>query len=279
MPARGGFIRTELWELLQFLFLGLFQGFTEPIPISSSGHLKIVQAFMDLDLPGGLTFEAFINFGSLLAVLVVYRKDIFSLVNHASDYVFKKNEEYKSDFTYLLLLVIATIPAGLLGVFFEDLFGDSFAEVKYVGLMLIFTGIALWVIRNLKGYKDDTEITLKDAIIIGLAQSLALTPGISRSGATVVAAMLVGLKRDSALRFSFLMYIPVSVGTTIFAVDDLVGNPEISSQFILYIIALLAAIVSSYFALLFFINVMKSGNLKYFAYYCLIVGVLVFFLL
>lgn len=145
--------------------------------------------------------------------------------------------------------------------------------------MLIFTGIALWVIRNLKGYKDDTEITLKDAIIIGLAQSLALTPGISRSGATVVAAMLVGLKRDSALRFSFLMYIPVSVGTTIFAVDDLVGNPEISSQFILYIIALLAAIVSSYFALLFFINVMKSGNLKYFAYYCLIVGVLVFFLL
>ena len=270
---------TELWELLQFLFLGLFQGFTEPIPISSSGHLKIVQAFMDLDLPGRLTFEAFITFGSLLAVLVVYRKDIFSLVNHASDYVFKKNEEYKSDFTYLLLLVIATIPAGLLGVFFEDLFGDSFAEVKYVGLMLIFTGIALWVIRNLKGYKDDTEITLKDAIIIGLAQSLALTPGISRSGATVVAAMLVGLKRDSALRFSFLMYIPVSVGTTIFAVDDLVGNPEISSQFILYIIALLAAIVSSYFALLFFINVMKSGNLKYFAYYCLIVGVLVFFLL
>ncbi len=266
---------ADLWEILQFLLLGLFQGFTEPIPISSSGHLKIVQALMEIELPGAITFEAFINFGSLLAVLAVYRKDIFSLLSHASDFVFRKNDQYKSDFTYLLLLVIATIPAGVLGVFFDDLFGDSFAEVKYVGIMLILTAIALWVIRNLKGFKDDHEITIKDAIIIGLAQSLALAPGLSRSGATIVAAMLVGLKRDSALRFSFLMYIPVSLGTTIFAAEDMIGNPELSGQFALYLIALLAAIVSSYIALLFFINVMKSGNLKYFAYYCFAVGILV----
>ncbi|RPF52094.1 undecaprenyl-diphosphate phosphatase [Aquisalibacillus elongatus] len=265
---------TELLELLKYLFLGIFQGFTEPIPISSSGHLRIVRELMEIDMQS-LAFEGFVNFGSLIAVVLVYRKDLLELAVNGSKFVISREPEYKSDFYYIFLLVIATIPAGLLGVLFEDTISGVIGEnLKTIGISLIITGLALWIIRNLKGFKSDEEITIKDAIIVGAAQAVALIPGISRSGATIVGAMLVGFKRSSALRFSFLMYIPVSLGTMIFSVNDM--KDEFSSQFALLLIALIGAIIASYFALIWFINIMKSGNLRYFAFYCFIVGALVF---
>ncbi|GAA0454978.1 undecaprenyl-diphosphate phosphatase [Alkalibacillus silvisoli] len=264
---------AELIEIIRFIFLGVFQGFTEPIPVSSSGHLVMLRSMLGVDDPG-ITFEAFINFGSLIAVIMIYRKDIIQLAVNGSRHIINRKQETQQDFYYLFLLFIATIPAGVMGLLFEDVISGILSHVKLVGVTLILTAIALWIIRNLKGYKGDGEITLTDAIIVGFAQSIALVPGISRSGATIVAAMLVGFRRRSALRFSFLMYIPVSVGTMIFAVNDVLNSPELSSQFILYVIALIAAIIASYFALLLFINVMTAGKLKYFAYYCMAVGVL-----
>ncbi|TFB22028.1 UDP pyrophosphate phosphatase [Filobacillus milosensis] len=268
---------VDFLELLKFLFLGLFQGFTEPIPISSSGHLVILRELMSIDM-SGLGFEVFVNFGSLLAVLIVYRKDLIELVVNGIRFLLQRDEQYKSDFNYIFLLVIATIPAGLLGVLFEDTISGIIGEsVKVVGISLILTGIALWIIRNLEGFKTDDEITIKDAFIVGVAQAIALIPGISRSGATIVGAMLVGFNRSAALKFSFLMYIPVSLGTMIFSIDEITKN--FSSQAVLLLVALIGSIIASYFALLWFINIMKSGNLKYFAFYCFIVGALVFLLL
>ncbi|WP_277673941.1 undecaprenyl-diphosphate phosphatase [Piscibacillus halophilus] len=265
----------ELIELLKYLFLGLFQGFTEPIPISSSGHLLIVRNLLEIDLP--ITFEGFINFGSLIAVLIIYQNDLIRLTVNGSKFIFQKDSSYRSDFNYILLLVVATIPAGLLGVLIEDHIDSIIGHnIKVVGITLILTGIALWIIRNLKGFKTDDEITIKDAFMVGIAQAIALIPGISRSGATIVGAMLVGFNRSSALRFSFLMYIPVSIGTMVFSVSDIAGNEAFSGQFILLLVALIGAIVASYFALLWFIDIMKSGNLKYFAFYCFIVGAIVF---
>ncbi|NIK12891.1 undecaprenyl-diphosphate phosphatase [Alkalibacillus almallahensis] len=265
---------NEIMEIIQFIFLGLFQGFTEPIPISSSGHLVILRSLFDIGEPG-ITFEAFINFGSLIAVVTIYRRDIWQLIVGSSRYLFNRDEESKTDFRYAFLLVIATIPAGLLGVLLEDSIGEVTGKVKIVAISLILTAIALWIIRNFHGHKDDEQLTIKDAVIVGFAQAVALVPGISRSGATIVASMLVGMKRRVALRFSFLMYIPVSLGTMVFAVSDVLSNPELSGQFVLYLIALIAAIFSSYLALLLFINIMTAGKLKYFAYYCLIIGILV----
>jgi undecaprenyl-diphosphatase len=265
--------------LLQYIFLGIFQGFTEPIPISSSGHLLLVRYFMELDV--NITFEGFLNFGSLLAVLIIYRKDISRLISNSLSYLFKKNEEGAKDFRFVLLLIIATIPAGVLGVLFEDWIGETFNadSIKTVGITLFITGIALYVIRNLRGNKDDHQISMKDAIIVGLAQAVALMPGISRSGATIVAAMLLGFKQETALKFSFLLYIPVSIGTMIFSVSDMVKDPAFNSTLVLLAIALIAALVASYFSLKWFMNIMKSGNLKYFAWYCFVVGVLIFIFL
>ncbi|MRG87062.1 undecaprenyl-diphosphate phosphatase [Salinibacillus xinjiangensis] len=265
---------NDLWVLLQYLFLGLFQGFTEPIPISSSGHLVLVRQFMELDLD--ITFEGFLNFGSLIAVLIIYRKDIIRLTTNSLSYVFKKNKDGANDFRFVLFLIIATIPAGVLGVLLEDWISKTFNEgLRAVGIALLVTGIALWIIRNIRGHKGEAEVTAKDAIIIGLAQAVALMPGISRSGATIVGAMLLGLKQETALRFSFLLYIPVSLGTMIFSVKDMVGAGTFQTLWIPLVVGLIGAIVASYYALLWFMNIMKNGNLKYFAFYCFAISAII----
>ncbi|MFC3040591.1 undecaprenyl-diphosphate phosphatase [Virgibacillus xinjiangensis] len=263
---------TELWTLVKYLVLGLFQGFTEPIPISSSGHLVILRELFDVEIKG-LSFEILVNFGSLIAVLIVFREDIIRLIKNGWLYLTKKDEAAKGDFQFIIFLVVATIPTGILGLLFEDMIAD--AGVWIVGYTLLITGAALWIIRNLHGQKNDGDLSMKDALIVGFAQAAALVPGISRSGATIVAAMLVGMKQETALRFSFLLYIPVSLGISVLSITDIVSDPNFDTLMIPYIIAFMASIIASYFALKWFINIMARGNLKYFAFYCFIVGILV----
>ncbi|UJL48216.1 undecaprenyl-diphosphate phosphatase [Virgibacillus sp. NKC19-16] len=265
---------TELWTLIQYLILGLVQGITEPIPISSSGHIIIFRNLFGIEAEG-LSFEIFVNFASLLAVLIIYRNDIIRLTINAFRYLIKKEEAAKSDFQFIIYLVIATIPVGVIGLLFGDMIGDALSGTNVVGVTLLITAVAIWVIRNLRGRKRDGDLTVKDAVIVGFAQAIAVTPGISRSGASIVASMLVGMKQETALRFSFLLYIPVSLGTTILEVPDFIGTPEFEALLIPNLIAFIAAFIATYFALKWFMNIMAKGNLAYFSYYCVIVGVLV----
>ncbi|RWZ55159.1 undecaprenyl-diphosphate phosphatase [Halobacillus fulvus] len=262
----------ELWELLKYLFLGIFQGFTEPIPISSSGHLVIVQDLIDLNFEG-LQFEILVNFGSLIAVLIIYREDLIRLATNGVGYMFTKNQDHKEDFDFILYLIIGTVPAGVLGIVLGDLI-EGWKTVQTVGITLIITGVALWIIRNIRGSKNDGQLNWKDALIVGLAQAVALVPGISRSGATIVAAMLLGMKQETALRFSFLLFIPVSLGTMLLSIDELLAE-DLSEVWLGYTIAFLASVVASYVSLKWFMNIMARGNLKYFAFYCFVVGGLV----
>lgn len=263
-----------VYEVIKYLFLGALQGFTEPIPISSSGHLVLAQYFLGIDLPG-LSFEVLVNAASLLAVLVIYRKDLFRITMNGLKYIRTKDSNSKGDFFFIVYLVIATIPAGVIGVLLGDYIEKVLSGIHIVGVTLIVTGIALYFIRNLKGRKNDGDLSVKDALIVGFAQAVALIPGISRSGATIVAAMALGMKQKTALRFSFLLYIPVSLGTTILAVEDIVGNRELSSQWAPLSIAFIASFILSYFSLKWFMGIMERGNLKYFSFYCWIVGLLV----
>ncbi|WP_226576911.1 undecaprenyl-diphosphate phosphatase [Halobacillus litoralis] len=263
----------ELWLLIKYLFLGIFQGFTEPIPISSSGHLVIVQELMDLHLEG-LSFEVLVNFGSLVAVLIIYRDDLIRLVRNGVGYIISKDTRQKEDFDFIIYLIIGTIPAGVLGILLGDAI-ESLSSVQTVGITLIITGIALWLIRNLRGRKGDGQLTWKDAVIVGLGQAVALIPGISRSGATIVAAMFLGMKQETALRFSFLLFIPVSLGTMLLSIEDVIANADSGNMWFAYALAFAGSVVASYFSLKWFMNIMASGNLKYFAFYCFIVGGLV----
>ncbi len=262
----------DFWVLIKYLFLGIFQGFTEPIPISSSGHLVIVQDLIHMKLEG-LQFEVLVNFASLLAVLIIYRNDIVRLIRNGIGYVITKDPRQKDEFDFIIFLIIGTIPAGVLGILLGDAI-EGLKTVEVVGITLIITGIALWIIRNLRGSKSEGQLTWKDAVIVGLAQAVALIPGISRSGATIVAAMLLGMKQQTALRFSFLLYIPVSLGTMLLSIDDLLSQ-DLANLWVGYAIAFIASLIASYWSLKWFMNIMEKGNLKYFAFYCFIVGAVV----
>ncbi|WP_053220373.1 undecaprenyl-diphosphate phosphatase [Virgibacillus senegalensis] len=269
---------NDFWILVKYIVLGLFQGFTEPIPISSSGHLVLLRNLFQLDIHG-LSFEILVNAGSLIAVLLIYKNDILRLIQNGFRYLFTKQPDTRDDFNFILYLIVGTVPAGVIGILFEDQIERVFSIPQMVGITLIVTGIALWIIRNIKGYKNDGEISFKDAIIVGFAQAVALIPGISRSGATIVAAMLLGMHKETALRYSFLLYIPVSLGTLLLGVEDIISDEQFSTLFIPYLLAFMASIVATYYSLRWFMNIMAKGNLKYFSFYCFIVGILAFLFL
>jgi undecaprenyl-diphosphatase len=264
----------EFYLLLKYLVLGLFQGFTEPIPISSSGHLEIAEYFLKLKIEG-MSFALLVNTASLLAVLLIYREDILRLIRNGLSYIATKDEKAKADFRFIIYLIVGTIPAGVIGILFEDFIDKHLARIETVGVTLLITGLALWLIRNMRGRKNDAELTFKDAIIVGVAQAIALIPGISRSGATIVAAMGLGMKQETALRYSFLLYIPVSAGGMILGFSDIISDPTIKELAIPYTLAFIASLVTSYFSLKWFMNIMAKGNLVYFSIYCFIAGTLV----
>ncbi|MEC0093336.1 undecaprenyl-diphosphate phosphatase [Paenibacillus macquariensis] len=270
---------NDFLELLKYAFLGLVQGITEPIPVSSSAHVIIVQKLFGLEIEG-LGFEVLVNFASLLAILLIYKNDLIQLIKHGYLYLKTKEEQYKKDFHFILYLIIATIPAGLIGFLFNDLISDVFKGMLTIAISLLVTGIALWLIRNLRGRKNEAGLKLKDAIIIGLAQTVALIPGISRSGATIVAGMGLGLKQSTALKFSFFLYIPVSVGSMILEGSNLIHDPLIGTLALPYTLAFLCSLVTSYFSMKWFMGIMERGQLKYFSWYCFLLSafILIFML-
>nr|WP_304216959.1 undecaprenyl-diphosphate phosphatase [Fredinandcohnia onubensis] len=258
--------------IIKMIIVGLIQGFTEPIPVSSSGHVMIASEILGLG-EQGFTFAILTNTASLFAILFIYRKDIARLAVHSFRYLKTKELRYKSDFRFVFFIVIGTIPAGVLGILLSDFIAEN-VSMTTIALMLFVTGIALWLIRNMKGNKGESDLTIKDAFIVGLGQAVALTPGISRSGATIISAIAVGMKPDTALRFSFMLYIPVSLGGVILGLSDFLNEPNKADLAIPYLAAYLATLFMTYIALKWFMGIMKSGKLSYFTYYCFTVGAL-----
>lgn len=258
-------------QIIKYLFLGIFQGFTEPIPVSSSGHLVIAQHFLGLKIEG-LSFEVIVNFASLLAVLLVYKQDLSRLTINGISYIKNPSDETKGDFQFIVYLMVGTIPAVVLGLLLNEVIGTYLKGIQVIGFTLILTGIALWWIKDFRGRRMDHDLTYKDAWIVGLAQAIALIPGISRSGATIVGAMLLGMNQQTALRFSFLLYIPVSIGGMILGMNDFLHDPNLSELALPYTIAFIGSLIMSYFSLKWFMGIMSKGKLIYFSIYCFIVG-------
>ncbi|MDW7674928.1 MAG: undecaprenyl-diphosphatase UppP [Bacillota bacterium] len=248
-----------VWEAI---LLGLIQGLTEFIPVSSSGHLVITQAFLGIR-EATLTFEVLVHFGTFLAVVVVFYKDIINII--------------KNPLQKLTLLIIAgAIPTGLMGIFFKDFFTGLFESELVVGIMLLVTGGILWITQKLpKGMKTDREMKVTDALFIGVLQGLAITPGISRAGTTIFAGLLRGLDREYAARFSFLLALPVIFGATLLELKDLVGEPITGDLGLAYLLGTLVAFISGYIAIKVLLKVLSDGKLYYFSYYCWLIGLTV----
>jgi len=271
----------SILEAIKYLLLGIIQGITEVLPISSSGHVEIAKSFFNLQIDEGLLFLILVNTGSLIAFFLVYFRDIISIVKSFVIYIFvpSRRVENKEGFEYALKLVIASIPAAILGFLLSDLIDSLLLEynVLLTGVGLVFTGTILMLVAQGKIKKGFTQVTYLDAILLGLAQGVAIIPGVSRSGATTSTALKRGMGLDSALRFSFLMYIPVSMGSLLLYFSDLTSsdfNLPGSDYIVYYGLAFLGAAVATFFAFKFIFNVFRTGKLIYFSYYCLIVGVL-----
>lgn len=262
-------------EILKYVFLGIVQGLTEPLPISSSGHVFILRKILDLG-NSDLNFEIIVNFGSLLAILLIYKNDLIRLIKNFFKY-FKSNNDIsvKRDFRYCLLIVIGSIPIGIIGFLFKDQIEDKLNNIKIVGISFLITSIFLFLVSKIEGNRKDKDLNLIDSIVIGLAQVIAVVPGISRSGSTLIGGIFRKLDREVALKYSFMLYIPVSVGTTILGFKDLLKMENLHDVIIPYGLGFIASFIVSYYTLRWFMKVVKQGNLKYFSIYCLLLGLLV----
>ncbi|MFV0425250.1 MAG: undecaprenyl-diphosphate phosphatase [Bacilli bacterium] len=259
---------------IEAIILGLLQGITEPLPISSSGHLELLQEFMKIDNTD-LTYEVFLNFGSLMAIIILYRKLLKKIFSNTIKYLKTKEIKYKNDFKYFYLVFFASIPAAIIGFTLEDFIEKYFTNGYTTGAMLIVTAIFLFLIRNFNGKKEIADMKISDALFIGGAQSVALLPGISRSGATIVGSMFKDLKRSVAFDFSFLMYIPISLGVFFSKIGDISLNENSMKMFI----GTLIAFIVTFFTTKWFKNIVVNGKIVYFSYYCMIVGIIALIIL
>lgn len=265
-------------DLIKYIIISIIQGITEPLPVSSSGHMFLFKSLLNTHMFNDLNYEIICNFGSFLAIFIIFRKDIFKLINGFFSFIFNKEnrKETKKSFWYCIYLVISTIPVAITGLLFKDFVENKLSNVQILGFAFLLTSLVLYLVRNIKGKKEDFDITLKDAIIIGLFQAITIFPGISRSGTVLVACLLCKLSRNAALKYTFILYFPVSVGSMILGAADLMNNPNLSNLLLPYALGMLTAGVITYFSYEWLSNWVKKGKLAYFSIYCLILSAFIF---
>ncbi len=250
------------------LLLALLQGMTEPLPISSSGHLVVAQSWFGVNEPS-LAFEAFVNLGSVIGVMVYYRVFILEVMSDAFKAL--KERQINDSVRYILQVGFATIPAGLIGLFFASDIARVFSSVRAVGLMLLVTGVLLTLVSRIID-QSRPSISNGDAFVIGLAQSVALIPGLSRSGLTTIAGLFRGVEFKAALRFSLMMYIPISLAAGAWSI---VQATEVFQVSLVSIGSLILAGVATYLVIGLYTKLVEQRRLIWFAYYCLAAGFLV----
>ncbi len=251
-------------EYIFSMLIGLLQGLTEFLPVSSSGHLVLSQHLLHIK-QDSLVLEVVLHLGTALAILFVYRLDVSQLVKAG----FGTDSEKKwASWNLLGLLIVGSIPAGFVGIFFKDFFEEVFMQPRISGFMLIITAGLLFLSRwhTEKG----RIITYGSALVIGLAQAFAIFPGISRSGSTIVAALMLGLARKEAGRFSFYLALPAIFGAALLQIKDI---SEVVLPLGAILSGFLVSFISGVIALKILLRFVEKGQLHYFAYYCLPVGV------
>ena len=273
---------VRVLSIFHAILLGLIQGLTEFLPISSSGHLVALQQI--LAIPGAsLAVDVALHLGTLVAVFVFYWHDIMEMVKEFFLWIgellgirkpkYKSNNGYR---TMMIMIIIATIPTAIIGLIFNDIFEKAFSSIKVVGFTLLITGTLLWISNRIRrGRKQAKDISIVDAITVGLIQGLAITPGISRSGSTIFAGMLRGFSMELATKFSFLLSIPAILGAALLEGKKVLEQGQLLTDGLPMFIGFVVAAVSGFFAIKFLVNLINKRKLHYFSYYCWGVGILI----
>ena len=240
-------------DIIQAIIIGLVQGLTEFLPVSSSAHLIFAQQALGV-ADVGLAFDVLLHVGTLVAVIVYFFNDIVNMIKG-------------------WLTILATIPIGIVGVLFNDIVESMFMGLTVPAFLLLITGCLLYVSQRMNtGRIDVRNITLKEALIMGCGQALAILPGLSRSGTTIAAGLFAGLDKEFAAKFSFILSIPAILGAAVFQLKDLSGG---SVEIGACIAGFIVAAISGYLAISFLLKIVREKSLDIFAYYCWIVGIIV----
>jgi undecaprenyl-diphosphatase len=255
-------------ELLEAVFLGVVQGLTEFLPVSSSGHLLLSQYFLGMDQERfGLSFDAAIHTGTVLAVVLFFRGDLLAMARaFLGSLPHPDFADAQVRTAYLILL--ATVPGALIGFYFEDFFATEVRSPWVVVINLVFVGV-LFLVAEAVGPKTQSAIKLGPlgALGIGLAQAAALVPGVSRSGATITCGLFLGLRREEAARFSFLMSVPVTAAAASLGLAEAAGEGMDSQEAAMFLVGSVSSGVVGYLAIRFLLGFLANHSLRVFAYY------------
>lgn len=266
-------------DILQAMIIGLVQGLTEFLPVSSSAHLIFVQQALGLS-DVGLAFDVLMHVGTLVAVVIYFYTDIINMIKGFFLSLIDLKEgnfipEIKKDPYKKLawLTILATIPVGVVGVLFNDAVEAMFTGLTVPAFLLLITGCLLYVSQRMNsGRIDVRNFSIKEALIMGCGQAIAVLPGLSRSGTTIASGLFAGLDKEFAAKFSFILSIPAILGAAVFQLKDLSGG---SIEIGACIAGFIVAVISGYFAISFLLKIVRERSLDIFAYYCWIVGIIV----
>lgn len=281
-------------KFIQSVIMGLVQGLTEFLPVSSSGHLALIKALFNVETDTGILFDVLLHFGTLISIIVVFYKDILRLIlefigmcrdlfgnmvlffksigsiDKAHDYAPVLSNAYRR---FVVLLIVSTIPTGLIGIFMDDVVSYANSSLLITGICLIITGLILVLSDFLpdKG-KRLKDVNFGDAFCVGVSQGIATLPGLSRSGTTITACMLCGFDRRLAAKYSFIMSIPAVLGAVILEISDVASDTITAGDVGCYIVGMIIAGAVGYVALKITMKLVISKYFKYLAFYCMFIG-------
>ena len=262
-------------NLIQAIFMGIIQGLTEFLPVSSSGHLTIFQYIFGINTDTGLLFEVMLHLGTLVAVCIAFWKDIIKdfIVNRGKKGKGHRRMVINAYRKFVLLILVTTIPTGICGIILSNFMDSITSSLLIPGLCLIVTAILLLISDVLPGGKKKVKATgYTDAALVGLAQGIAVLPGLSRSGTTITACLALGFDRTFAVKYSFIASIPAIVGANLLELRHLGDALSGENHFLYYIIGMVIAGVLGYVCIKVMLYVVKNKKFIYFAYYCAIIG-------
>jgi len=268
-------------DIIQGIIIGIVQGLTEFLPVSSSAHLVFIQKILGVE--SSLAFDTFLHLGTLIAVLWFFRYDIYKMLSSwwlsIQDIIHGRFKEgfyedpYKRLAWYVLL---ATVPVGIVGVLFEDSVDALFSGALYVPAFFLFvTGTILYLSQRMtSGEINYNTITKKEALFMGLGQACAILPGLSRSGTTIAAGLTIGLNKEFAAKFSFILSIPAILGAFVLQLKDI--GSAMDANFLPVFLGFIASIIAGYMAIKWMLDLIQNKSLDIFAYYCWLMGLIVF---